>query len=877
MSSKIPIVSTTTINRNSLINGGDVTFNSVSASIPRFDRLMLSSLKIEKGGTNSAIPLTNGRIMVSNSGSIIEGPNSSCPEFKCMTLLDLPESDETDSILYVTSSGEVKKGLNCDELVSDRKNIEGAMMTFDGEKVGQSSLVRTNLDDNTIQLGNSETIVKIDGTFVVSHTESITNLDVSGTLTASIAEINNLSATTANIGTATINSADLGSISADTGNIETMTIGSMYSTSITTTSFTSTTANIGSLTSSNATISTLNSGTSSIANLSATTSSLGSASANSLHVVGVITSDSLGAVDLLITGTTSLKDTSVEDLTASGSGSFNSISAGSVTSTSSNLGNATASTLTVTGNSTLNNFTASSAVLTSINTVEAKIGSAQCTSLTVAGNSLLNYVLSSHMDVGSITSTSSSLGTATASALTVTGNSTLNNFTASALTVTGNSTLNNFTASSASIGSVTSTTSNLGSASATSLSLTGLSSSTTSNMVYINGTTGVLSYGAVPIPSIVSGEDFVMTTNGSNFKRSAVLSTTSSGANLTGDFGVTGKITASDVVDANNGLAVTNGLVSDNIACDDINTLSSLGAFTTNIGNGNTGSTLIVNSSSSVNGLLTALSDVKLSGISSVQKSNVVYFDTTTKLLSYGTVSSTITINAGEDFVATTDGTNVKKSAVLKTTALGADVTGALTVSNGVSITAGGLTSKTSTDLYGVTKTYNSGTNALQNTLDDGTGKSTFNGLITAFSGVKQGNYIEMRNSANFTISNGSAITPLLWDTPIASNNITYNNDGTFTLGIAGYYGINFNICSTAIVTTSEFSLFCFNSNDGNTIYHGRQDYSVSKHFSFNSRIRCPTANCILTPSAFNSTLLNINTNGDVTLNEINIVLLSAL
>lgn len=65
------------------------TFRSlVAAEIPLLDASKISTgiLPIERGGTNSGTALTNGKIMVSSGGSIIEGTSSSTPTFTSETL-----------------------------------------------------------------------------------------------------------------------------------------------------------------------------------------------------------------------------------------------------------------------------------------------------------------------------------------------------------------------------------------------------------------------------------------------------------------------------------------------------------------------------------------------------------------------------------------------------------------------------------------------------------------------------------------------------------------------------------------------------------------------------------------------------------------------
>lgn len=65
------------------------TFRSlVAADIPSLDASKISTgiLPIERGGTNSGTALTNGKIMVSSGGSIVEGTSSSTPTFTSETL-----------------------------------------------------------------------------------------------------------------------------------------------------------------------------------------------------------------------------------------------------------------------------------------------------------------------------------------------------------------------------------------------------------------------------------------------------------------------------------------------------------------------------------------------------------------------------------------------------------------------------------------------------------------------------------------------------------------------------------------------------------------------------------------------------------------------
>lgn len=65
------------------------TFRSlVAADIPSLDASKITTgiLPIERGGTNSGTALTNGKIMVSSGGSIVEGTSSSTPTFTSETL-----------------------------------------------------------------------------------------------------------------------------------------------------------------------------------------------------------------------------------------------------------------------------------------------------------------------------------------------------------------------------------------------------------------------------------------------------------------------------------------------------------------------------------------------------------------------------------------------------------------------------------------------------------------------------------------------------------------------------------------------------------------------------------------------------------------------
>ncbi|HXT83837.1 MAG TPA: hypothetical protein VN704_05830, partial [Verrucomicrobiae bacterium] len=77
-------------------------------------------LPIESGGTNSITSLTNGKIMISASGQIVEGTSNTDPSFQTMSLTNLPDesiNNFLDSLLFIDNTGKVYQGSNYDTLV----------------------------------------------------------------------------------------------------------------------------------------------------------------------------------------------------------------------------------------------------------------------------------------------------------------------------------------------------------------------------------------------------------------------------------------------------------------------------------------------------------------------------------------------------------------------------------------------------------------------------------------------------------------------------------------------------------------------------------------------------------------------------------------
>ncbi len=189
----------------------------------------------------------------------------------------------------------------------------------------------------------------------------------------------------------------------------------------------------------------------------------------------------------------------------------------------------------------------------------------------------------------------------------------------------------------------------------------------------------------------------------------------------------------SGTVTVNNTQSLTNLVVSGSFTSLNTNTLANTLMTNTNM-NGITNITTLFATNSSLG---TAIADsLELTGISNSITPNFLYYDTGTNEVTYGALS----VPAGENFVTTTNGTVLNKSAKLKTTLTGAQlVSGALSISSTTNQFILGTTNTVTLNSVAPTasRIYNIpdvGTNS-SFLMTDGTqtitGNKTFSGTIT--------------------------------------------------------------------------------------------------------------------------------------------------